>query len=221
MATTRQLRNAIRVLSSQAATDLDVLWRKVDTADAARDALEEVLPPLVDAYGSAAGSVAADWYDERRERAGVRRAFTARVADLRKGGGGRELARWGVGPLYVAEPDFNAARTRIAGGLELRIANVARDTITGSSIADPSAHGWQRESSGGCPFCEMLASRGVVYSEESADFAAHDHCSCVAVPAFEGEPRPVQPYTPSSRNITDADRARVRAYLRDPVTNLP
>jgi hypothetical protein len=47
------------------------------------------------------------------------------------------------------------------------------------------------------------------------DFAAHDHCRCIAVPAFAGRPTPVQPYTPTSRDITDADRTRVRAYLAE------
>jgi hypothetical protein len=59
----------------------------------------------------------------------------------------------------------------------------------------------------------MLIGRGAVYSEATADFAAHDHCKCSAVPAFDGEPRPVKPFTPSLREATDADRARVREYL--------
>lgn len=214
MATTAELRSAIRRLSSSAAADVDVVFREADTADLTRDALADVLPPLIDAYGAAAGTVAAEWYDERREQAAVRRAFTARVADLRDGGGGLALARFAVGPLFQAQPDLGRARTLLAGGLELRIANAARDTVMGSSYEDPSARGWQRETAGGCPFCEMLASRGEVYGQ-GADFAAHDNCACVAVPAFDGEPVPVKPYTPSERNITDADRARVRAYLRD------
>jgi hypothetical protein len=35
-----------------------------------------------------------------------------------------------------------------------------------------------------CDFCEMLADRGAVYGEASADFEAHDHCSCSAEPVF-------------------------------------
>jgi hypothetical protein len=60
----------------------------------------------------------------------------------------------------------------------------------------------------------MLIARGAVYTEVTADFASHDHCNCSAVPAFGGQPLAVKPYTPSSKNITDADRARVREYLR-------
>jgi hypothetical protein len=214
MATTSQLRNAIRLLSRTAASDLDAIWRQTDSPELARAALEDVLPALITAYGTASGTLAADWYDERRAEAAVRRRFQANPAALRDGGGALVLARWGIGPLFGDEPNVARARELIAGGLQLRIANAARDTITEASIEDPAAQGWQRESSGGCPFCEMLAGRGEVYSEQGADFAAHDHCGCVAVPAFEGEPRPVKPYTPSERNITDADRARVREYLR-------
>jgi hypothetical protein len=214
MATTQQLRNAIRRLSTAAASDLEIVWRQTDSADTAREALSDVLPPLIDDYGAAAATVAAEWYDERRAQTSARRRFAARVAPLRDGGGALVLARYAVGPLFRPEPDFQTAKSLAAMGVQLRIANAARDTITDSAISDPAAQGWQRETSGGCAFCEMLASRGTVYSEAGADFASHDACQCVAVPAFEGEPRPVQPYTPSPRNITDADRARVREYIR-------
>jgi hypothetical protein len=33
------------------------------------------------------------------------------------------------------------------------------------------------------------------------------------VPAFGGQARPVQPYTPSLRQASKADRARVRDYI--------
>ena len=190
MATTAQLRNAIRRLSSSAASDLDIVWRSVDDADLAREALSDVLPALIDAYGAASAAVAAHWYDERRDQAAPKRHFRALAADLRDGGGGLELARFAVGPLFGPEPDWGRAKTLTEGGLQLRIANASRDTITESAIEDPGARGWQRETSGGCSFCELLAGRGTVYSEESADFAAHDHCQCLAIPAFDGEPVP-------------------------------
>jgi len=198
-----------------ASADVDVLLRLADTADMARDALLELLPQLVDTYGLAAGSLAADWYDEAREQVAVRGRFVAFVPDP-KPETGEVLARWGVKPLYKAEPDWAAARTQINGGLQKRIADQARESVTVSSVQDPAAQGWQRVTSGkSCPFCVMLASRGRVFSESSADFASHGHCDCYAVPAWGGEPIPVKEYTPTSRNITDADRARTRRYLAD------
>lgn len=208
-----QLREAVNRLTSRAALDLNAVWRQVGDAVAAREALADVLPAIVDRYGMAAGALAAEWYDQQRAKAGVAGRFLAEPAELGSIGAD-ELAAWGVGPLFSAEPDWSAARSLVAGGLQRRIANSSRKTVMSNSVADRQAEGWQRSTSGGCAFCQMIAGRGAVFSESSADFASHDHCQCVAVPAFVGAPRPVKPYTPSLREATDADRARVREYLR-------
>jgi hypothetical protein len=172
----------------------------------------DVLPDLVRTYHLASATLSADWYDELRDLIDAKGRFRAIPADDRDLGGD-VLARWGVAPLYQAEPDWARAQMLIRGGLQLRIANASRYTVAGSSIQDPAAQGWMREGSGECAFCDMLIGRGAVYSEAGADFAAHDHCNCSAVPAFDGEPRPVKPYTPSARNVTDADRARIRDWI--------
>ena len=196
-----------------AASDLDALWRQVGTADEAREALLDILPALVDVYGSAAGTVAADWYDNLRDELNIERRFFAIVAEI-EDPGTDALARWGISPLFSDNPDPDAARSLINGGLQRRIADVSRNTVRISSLEDPVADGWQRVGDGSsCAFCLMLIARGAVYSDASADFASHDHCGCAAAPAFKGRPRPVKPYTPSSRNISVADRTRVREYL--------
>jgi hypothetical protein len=210
--TPTDLRRAVNDLSTLAAGDLRALWRQVSTADEARDALSDVLPLLVNTYGSAAATVAADWYDDLRDELNISQRFFAITADF-DDQGADVLARWGVSPLFDAEPDWERTRTLIEGGLQRRIANAARETVRISSLEDPQAQGWQRAGGGGCAFCTMLIGRGAVYSEHSADFASHDHCRCHAVPAFKGRPRPVKPYTPSERDVSDADRARVREYL--------
>lgn len=193
--------------------DLAALWRSVDRADEARDALMDVLPGLIDTYGTAAAALAADWYEDERDRVGVRGAFAARLADVDPEGG-VSLAKWAVSPMYQAEPDILRTQTIVRGGLQLRIADASRYTIAGSATADPGAQGWQRAGDGNsCAFCLTLVSRGVVYSESSANFASHDHCGCMAVPAWIGEPVPVKPYTPSARQITDADRKRVKGWI--------
>lgn len=61
--------------------------------------------------------------------------------------------------------------------------NGGRETITATAIADPDARGWQRVTSGrACDFCSILATD--VYTAESADFQAHDGCTCSAEPAY-------------------------------------
>lgn len=214
MPTADDLRDAVDDLATLAAADLRVLWRDVTDGETARQALEELLPALVITYGTAAATVAADWYDEVRDEARVAGRFRA-VPAVVDDQGTRELAGWAVGPLFDPEPDVRRAQVLAEGGLQRRIANAARRTVTGSVAEDRRAKGWQRSASGGCAFCQMLASRGAVYSRSTVDFASHDNCRCVAVPAWEGQPIPVKPYTPSARSITDADRARVRAYLRN------
>lgn len=203
------LRNAVDSLTGRASHDLSGLWHRVSDAAKAREPLYDILPALIDTYGSAARALAAEWYDEARAKAGVSGAFTAIPA---------EITDLGVPALIgYAESkatDYTSFRTLVEGGMQRRIANFSRGTVIGSAVRDPKAEGWQRVGTGACAFCSLLISRGAVYrTEESADFASHDHCHCSAVMVWSGEARAVRPYTPTNRNITDADRARVRAWI--------
>lgn len=212
MTTPLRLRSDIALLVQQANGDLAALWRQVEQAAQAETALRDILPALIDTYGLAAATVAADWYDDLRDKVGVRGRFTAIPAEI-PDSGGHALIGWAL----TEATDLATFQTLIEGGTQRRIANFGRLTVTESAVADPRADGWQRVSRGGCTtgFCDMLAGRGAVYSEATADFAAHDHCQCVATPAFSGEPRPVKPFTPSTRQATDADRARTRTWIRE------
>lgn len=215
MPTVDQYRSDLDELVRLAWIDLDVLWRQATDAVIARELLADILPELTAVYGSAAGTLAADWYDDLRLEENIDGRFQALVGDLPPRAQTDAMARWAVTPLFDESPDFAGALLNAQGGLQRTISNVGRDTVTGSSLADPRATGWQRSASGGCPFCQMIASRGAVFSESTVDFGAHDNCRCAAVPAFRGKPIPVQPYKPTLRNITDADRARTRAWMRD------
>jgi hypothetical protein len=56
-----------------------------------------------------------------------------------------------------------------------------RETILDTLKTDEQARGWSRVTSGNaCDFCSMLEGRGAVYSADTADFQAHDGCSCGA-----------------------------------------
>lgn len=204
------LRDGVQGLVVFAERDLAALWRQVRDAAEAQTALHDILPALIDTYGLAASALAAEWYDELRDKVGVPGRFTALTAEINDTG-----AHALVGWAGSKATDLSTMQELVLGGMQRRIANFSRQTVMGSSIADPQSRGWQRVGAGECTngFCDMLIARGAVYSEASADFAAHDHCKCSAVPAFDGEPRPVKPFTPSVRQATDADRARVRDYL--------
>lgn len=75
---------------------------------------------------------------------------------------------------------------KMAGSATRVVLDGGRRTILDASQKDPAATGrWQRVTGGdSCDFCEMLAGRGYVYSEDAAGFEAHDHCACVAEPEF-------------------------------------
>lgn len=204
---------AVKGLTNLANRDLRGVWQNVRTADQARNALVEVLPPLIDSYSAAATSLAADWYDDSRVDADVGGTFRARPATMRNVGA-EDLARWGVDPLYQAEPDWVAARTLVEGGMQRRIADAARETIVGSSVADPQSRGWRRITRlDGCTFCVILAERGGVYKEDTVRFASHDHCNCEAAPVWGGEPVQVPDYTRSKRVRTQAERDATYRYL--------
>lgn len=213
MASQANLRRSQQQLARLAANDIAALWRQVNNAVEARVALQDVLPALVDTYGQAAASVAADWYDEAREAAEVGGRFRAVPASVTENATDA-LALWAT----QHGTDLGAVRELVEGGLQRRIANWGRDTIVGSSLADPAADGWQRVGVGECAWCAMIISRGAVFSEATVGFAAHDSCRCVACPAFGGRPRPVEPHTPNlrypdtptgrARKAADQDRAK-------------
>lgn len=207
------LRQGVDDLSTLASADLALLWEQVDDPLLARDALLDVLPDLIATYGAAAATLAADWYDDLRAESTAPGRFTAVPVEV-GAAGAVSLAKWGIGPAFGPEPDWRRAQVLVEGGLQRRIANAARYTVTKSAVLDPGAFGWQRVGDGkSCPFCLMLIARGAVYQESSAQFASHDHCGCQAMPAFQGSPVPVKAYVPSPRESTEADRARVRDWI--------
>lgn len=211
------VRADLEFLLAEAAADLGAAW-VTGTAEEVRDALEAALPDLVALYGPAAGALAADWYDEAREAASVAGRFRAIVAELPDMGAIEALAGWGAGPLFQAEPDVLAARSQVEGGLQKIVGDMHRDTVIRSLAADPGAKGWSRQTTGkSCNFCIAIAARGAVYSARTANFASHNYCDCICVPAFGGDPRPVLPYTPADKFRTqkqrDANNARIREWL--------
>lgn len=188
MATPGELREALAALNVLAARDLGRLMRSLREGDNVREALHDILPALIETYGSAAAAVAADWYDDLRESQGVGGRFVAIPADV-EDVGAHSLVGWA---LDEATSDGSLIAL-LEGGIQRRVVNFGRFTVTQSATTDDRADGWMRVGSGAnCPFCDMLISRGAVYSESTVTFASHDHCNCIAAPAFRGKPRPVE-----------------------------
>jgi len=202
------LRDGVKGLVQFAHRDLSTMWEQVTTPAQAEAALRDVLPALVDTYGSAAATLAADWYDQHRDEAEIAGKFSAIPAEI-KDPGSQALIGWAASKAT----DIEGFQGLVEGGMQRRIANFSRQTITGSSIADPKAAGWQRVGSGECAFCALLIGRGPVYSEDTADFASHDHCNCSAVPAFDGERLPVPPKEEVPLPQGDAEKALAEEWV--------
>lgn len=222
MATPLQLRNAVERLTSEARRDLAALWRQVDTAARAGEALNDILPALIDQYGNASAALASAWYDDLRAKAGAPGRFTAIPAEFADTGT-PALVGWALSEAT----DYTTFQSLIEGGMQRRIANFSRGTVMRSAVADRASAGWKRIGGGACDFCQMLIERDQTYSEATADFASHDHCNCQAYPLIKGaEPIDVKDYVQASRSAqnpgeSDAayekrratDRARVREYI--------
>lgn len=95
----------------------------------------------------------------------------------------------------LGNPDSPRVVVRIAentGAAAARHAHQAgREAIIATANNASDEIGWARVTTTAhpCVFCSMLASRGPVYhSDKTADFRAHDHCSCTAVLVYYGKP---------------------------------
>lgn len=79
----------------------------------------------------------------------------------------------------------STAFTKVSAAAVRHVLDGGREVTLASVREDPQARGWARvASANACAFCAMLAGRGGVYTEASADFEAHDGCGCVAEPVF-------------------------------------
>lgn len=219
MPTPAEHRRDVAELVRIAGDDLRLVFEQAADADRVRDALLDVLPQLVDIYGAAAATLAADWYDDMRDQAGAAGRFAAiPAAWVADRGRTDSLARWAVGPLYQAEADAAAAFAKVSGGVQRLIADASRETVIGSLRQDPQGVGWARHTDGkACRFCQEIAGRGAIYSAQTADFSSHDDCGCVAIPEYGNDIKNVLPYTPSQRfrsqSARDAHNARTRDWL--------
>lgn len=158
---------AYAALSKLSARDLAVLWAKLNLGKpkTLADPLTEILDALTAKYGTAAASLAADWYDEARDAAGAAGRFTAITAPPPDADRLGALSRWGVAPLFGATPDGALALSLITGGLQRLVTGMGRQTTETSVLADPGQPMYARHASANaCAFCRMLATRGAAYT---------------------------------------------------------
>lgn len=158
---------------------------------------------LVDQYGSASSSLAADYYEAERVAAAVTGRFTVPLLDPPPDEQVDNSLRWATKDIWERDPEDPATTDAQREPLEVRldqaekkaeavtqklVADQGRGTVQEAVRRDRQATAWARAASlGACAFCKLLATRGEVYKQDTANFRAHDGCHCGVVPVFKGQ----------------------------------
>ena len=199
MATQNQLAEAQRLeqaaVSAEATKAVLALWLATYEPgnSAVWQSLLAALKALVAAFRIRSAQSAANYYSRSRWEAGVRSSILPRQAgpapaDLVEVAaqitGARAYGR-AVSSGFTERAARERAGTQIAGAMARIALDAGRETILATADEDPEAIGWARITDADpCAFCAMLASRGPVYSEDTASFQAHAHCACIAAPVW-------------------------------------
>lgn len=195
---------------------VSALGRLSGSPESQRASLLDIAPAVIAHYSDGSSALAADFYDDERERAAAPKLYVAEPVILDRVVKIRRAVAWASDPLFGDEPDKAAGR--LAEVVQLETARPYRDTILTNRERDPSAVGWRRVTNGGCKLCRMLADRGAVFSDKTARFAAHTNCKCTAQPVFSsqdyGEEANVMQYLASRRKRTSEQQEALREYLR-------
>jgi hypothetical protein len=184
----------------------------------------DAVQTLVDQYGQASATLAADFYDAQRAAARVPGDFTAPLADGPPDDQVSNSLRWATKDLWLHDPDGAATTVKQQEPIAVRlaaaevkaeqvaqrlVANGGRETIRQAVNSDRSAVGYARAAAlGACSFCKLMASRGLVYkTAQSAGRAAndrftgnasvvkfHNDCHCGIIPVFRGQRFELSPH---------------------------
>jgi hypothetical protein len=216
MPTPGESKAALTLVVGQAVTAaMTLLGRASGSPEQQRALLLEAAPAVVAHYSLGSSALAADFYDDEREREAAPKLYIAEPVIVDRTEKIRRAVAWASDPLFTDEP--GGAEARLAEVVQLETARPYRDTILTNRRRDPSAVGWRRVTNGGCKLCRMLADRGAVYSDATARFATHGNCKCTAQPVFSssdyGEEASAMQYLASRKKRTPAQQAALREYL--------
>lgn len=219
MPTASESKAALQLVTSAAVTAaVTALGRLSGPPGERRAVLLEAVPGVIAYYSEGSSALAADFYDDERERAAPPKLYLAEPVIEDRTVKIRRAVAWAADPLFLDDPDLDTSASRLAEVVNLETARPYRDTILTNRQRDPSAAGWRRVTNGGCKLCRMLADRGAVYIDTTARFAAHPACKCTAQPVFSsqdyGDEANVMQYMASRRKRTSAQQEALREYLR-------
>lgn len=196
---TRTHRRSQLQLRARALRDWMLLWPLWTGDEQSFQQLLAASLPLVNAYHGLSATLAAAYFEMFRAAENVGGTATPRMPDppdseMVRGTlhlVGMDMTR---NALLAGQPPQQAMRTalvRTSGTVTRFVLAGGRDTVIMSSAEDRRARGWARVTdSNPCAFCLTLASRGAVFSEDTADFRAHDACGCTAQPVYQDDALP-------------------------------
>src|SRR5690242_5665415 len=183
MPTAGESRRALTLVTGAAVESaLRLLGSLSGAPEVQRADMLDAVPAIIAYYADGSSALAADFYDDERERAAARGRFLAEPVVVDRTEKIRRAVAWAAQPLF--EPLDVTPQQRLAEVVQMETARPYRDTITTNRRRDREAVGWRRVSAGGCKFCRMLADKGAIFRESTARFASHEHCGCSAQPVF-------------------------------------
>jgi len=161
----------------------------------------EAVRATVEQYGDASASLAADFYEAERVAARVTGRFTVPLIEPPPQEKTDASLRWATKDLWPRDQELatpaqlepiavrlDATEAKAEQVAQKLVVDQARDTVREAVRRDRQATGWARAAAiGACAFCKMLATRGAVFGEETANFRAHDGCHCGVIPIFRGQ----------------------------------
>jgi hypothetical protein len=192
----RQAQLQIRAQALQAYVAAWPLWHGDETSF---QGLLDVVAPLIRATHGLSASLAASYFTAFRAAEQIpgdsAPVLAATIDDSLVRGTlhvtGREMTRQALEAGQSPQAAMRSALIRTSGTTTRLVLAGGRDTIIESSAKDKLAVGWARVTADKpCAFCALLAARGPVYTHETVDFKAHDHCSCAAEPHYRGSDWP-------------------------------
>lgn len=170
--------------------DVTRLWPTLD-----RNRLDETFPGwlqgmklLVRNYHGQSSQAAASTYRAAREQATLSpapRSLVKLAPQPAEEWLDKAFGFSGPGQMQRDVTKPNTALSTTLGTSSRIVLDGGRTTTLETVKADPVAVGYYRVTDGDpCAFCALLASRGVVYKEDTVGFEAHNDCGCYGMAAF-------------------------------------
>lgn len=224
----RQAQLALRATTLR---DFQKLWPIWTGDEKSFRTLVSATKPLVAVRRGQSGEIAGRYFKSFRTVEGVAGAASAAAAPTVPASvvetslyvTGMNTVKNGLDAGFSLGAARQNALVQVSGAIGRHVLNGGRGALIYSTASDKQAGGWARVTFGNCAFCAMLASRGAVYSEDTADFEAHDHCACGVEPQYSDSELPgnAGEYGRLWRNSVTTERVWDRKRGRYALRNSP